>query len=639
MTGDLHPPTSASQLQSVLETAPDTILTVDRAGTILFINRVNAALTVAQVVGTSCYHYVPADQRARVEQAIERVFRDRVIDEYEVQGPPDPTGRRAWSHVRAGPLVEDGRVVAATLCATDITVRKELVERLQKIASQVPGVVFQFKRRPDGSFCFPYASERIREIYRVSPEEVAEDATKVLEVLHPDDVAGVVAAIQDSARTLAPWQREYRVRFPDGTVRWLYGNSLPEREADGSVLWHGFITDVTERKNLDDQLRHSQKAESIGRLAGGMAHDFNNLLTSVLGFAELARELLPPGSPAAPHLQRVIESGMRCASLTEQLLAFARKKIVRPEPVDLNETLARLEPMIRRLVGTHIRVDLALSPRPAVVRIDPGSLEQVVMNLVLNARDAMPRGGTLRLATAHEAPSEEWAGPPAGPRAVVDVSDTGFGMSPEVLARIFEPFYTTKAPGRGTGLGLAMAQGILRQAGGDISALSEVDKGSRVRICLPALEGAELPVERAEPPRGTARGTETLLLVEDEPLILAIAANSCRALGYRVLAAAGGAEALRLADAEAAPIHLLVTDVVMPGMGGRELADRLRERRPGLKVLFASGHTEDAIVDHGVLEAGLQFLQKPYTPSILAGRIREILDAPPATGRLPGSGS
>jgi PAS domain S-box-containing protein len=630
---------SAAQLRSVLATAPDIIMTVDRAGTILFINRTAPPATPAQVLGTCCLEYVEPEGRARVVSAIEHVFATRELDEYEILGPHDTRGSRVWFLVRVGPVIENDQVVAATFCATNITPRRraearhrELLERLEKIASRVPGVVFQFKRRADGTACLPYASERLREIFHVSPEDVREDATLIFSILHPDDAEAALASVEQSAATMQPWRQEFRVRFPSGEVRQLYGDSVPEPGEDGSVVWHGFITDVTNRKiaeatqmHLEDQLRQAQKMESIGRLAGGVAHDFNNLLTSVMGFTELALAELPEDGKVRRPLENVLESAQRGATLTQQLLAFARKQLVRPESIDVTEVLRRMLPMIERLVGEQLEVEVQLWSEPCVVMADIGSLEQIVMNLVVNARDAMPQGGRITLKTqCVELDGLERRHPELGPGAyvVLTVADNGSGMSDEVQARLFEPFFTTKPQGEGTGLGLAMCHGMIKQAGGSVSVRSEVGSGTDFRIFLPRVHAHSVRVEAPRQSAQSLEGRETLLVVEDEPRILSVARSALTKFGYRVLHASNGHDALDLVARFNEPIELLVTDVIMPRMSGKELAARLVNLRPGMKVLYCSGYTDDVLAS----QDGLAFLQKPYTPSTLARRIRDVLD-------------
>jgi PAS domain S-box-containing protein len=636
---------SEAQLRSILVTAPDVILSANRAGTILFINRTLPQHTIESVIGSSCYDYVPADSRSRVAAAIEHVFTTRLIDEYEVMGPEGAeNGERLCISVRVGPLIDGDRVIAATFCATDVTERKrdearrrELFERLQKIASQLPGLVFQYRLRPDGSSCFPYMSERLRDVYGVSPEDVVDDASKMFDLVHDEDRAGLMESIARSARMMSPWQYEYRVTVPRRGVRWHYGNAVPERQSDGSTLWHGFITDINRRKEaevlkvqLENQLRQSQKVESIGRLAGGVAHDFNNLLSSVLGFSELALRTLPKGSDAAANLECVVEAAQRGATLTQQLLAYARKKVVKPEVVNLNDVLRRMAPMIRRLLGEHLEITVSLDPALGMAKVDVGSIEQVIMNLILNARDAIAEGGRIELETSNvELHADDCVSRPEsvpGQYVVMSVRDTGCGMTAEVLARLFEPFFTTKPPGQGTGLGLAMCQGIVKQAGGNISVDGKPGQGSTFRIYLPRVVGwptttAGIPVDAT-----SVGGNETLLLVEDEKMILRVAQEALSRFGYQVITASDGVHALAVAAETPQRIHLVVTDVIMPNMGGRELATRLEALRPGIKVLFSSGYPADAIAAQGFLEEGINFIQKPYTPSALAARVRQVLD-------------
>jgi len=635
---------SESQLRSILETAPDVILAVDRARKILFINRTLPPLVPEQVVGTSCFDYLLPEERGRVAGALDRVFATAVLEEYEVHGPPGPDGVRGVMSVRAGPLMDGDQVAAAILCATDVTARRtdearfrELASRWKKISSQVPGWVYQFKLRPDGTSCFPYASDGIRDICRLTPDEVRDDASKVFALLHPEDYDRVVESVNESAKALESFQHDFRIKFPNGDERWLDSKAVPERQDDGSVLWHGFVHDITARKEgerlkaqLEEQLRQSQKVESIGKLAGGVAHDFNNLLTSIMGFVELALMHVAPDTRAAEYLDGVRESAKRGASLTQQLLAFARKKIVRPEVIDLNEVLRRLTVLLRRLVGENLELVVSTGPNLNMVKVDVGSMEQVVMNLVVNARDAITTGtGRITLETKNvvldEAYCQMHAEMTPGEFVMLAVTDTGIGMTPSIRAKLFEPFFTTKPVGHGTGLGLAMCHGIIKQAGGNISVHSEPGAGSTFRVYLPRSDGEEV-APTSLPRLSTLRGRETILLVEDEGMILRVARDALAGLGYRIITASDGAQALDMVKTMAGPVDLLVTDVVMPKMGGRELARRLSKLRPDIRVLFSSGYTENSIVEHGVLDEGVEFLQKPYTPVALARRVREVLD-------------
>jgi PAS domain S-box-containing protein len=578
-----------------------------------------------------------------VKQAIEHVFNTRSFDEYVVASPPGHP-EQGWSAVRAGPLIEGGKVVAAILCATDVTERmrvsernRELLERMRKIASMIPGMVSQFQRRPDGTACFPYASERIREIFRISPEDVRDDATPFIRLIHPDDKAAMLASLVKSANMLEPWHHEFRVKFDEGDIRWVFGNAVPERLSDGSTLWHGFVTDVTEQKKtaearakLEEHLQQSQKMESVGQLAGGIAHDFNNMLTSIVAFVELMQDENPADAKIRGYLEGIQTAADRGAELTQHLLAFARKKIVQLEEADLNAIVSRIAPMIERVVGEHVQVQLSLAPQLGRVRVDLGSMEQVIMNLIMNARDAMPEGGKLTLLT-HDIEVKESDGllhPDLAPGSyvVLEVTDTGVGMGPEVRSHLFEPFFTTKPPGAGTGLGLAMCHGILKQAGGTIAVHSELGRGSSFAIYLPRHAPARIVVQVTARPSIATTGHEMLLIVDDEPLILRVAQTALEKLGYQVLCATNGLAALELARQHADELALVVTDVVMPKLGGRELAQRLQALKPGLKVLYTSGYAEHEIAVQGVLREGVKLIQKPYALALLARRVREELD-------------
>jgi len=386
-----------------------------------------------------------------------------------------------------------------------------------------------------------------------------------------------------------------------------------------------------ERKQLEAQFLQAQKMESVGRLAGGVAHDFNNLLTAMLGYATLALGAIPPDNPARLHVHQVQRAANRAASLTHQLLAFARRQIIEPRVTNLNHLILDMDKMLRRLIGEDIELLTLVARDLWAVKVDPSQIEQVLVNLAVNARDAMSEGGRLTIETANVTLGSDYARSHAevspGEYVMLAVSDTGLGMTEEVKAHLFEPFFTTKEQGKGTGLGLATCYGLVKQSGGHIWVYSEVGKGTTFKIYLPRVEEAVsgLPQhEAAAPPR---RGTETVLLVEDEPSVREVAAHVLRDQGYRVLEAANGDEAFRLAQEYAnQEIHLLLADVVLPQMGGRELADRLKALRPDIKVLFISGYTDNAIVHHGALEAGVAFLQKPFSPTALARKVREVLD-------------
>jgi signal transduction histidine kinase len=388
-------------------------------------------------------------------------------------------------------------------------------------------------------------------------------------------------------------------------------------------------------RSLEAQLLLSQKMEAIGRLAGGVAHDFNNILTAIGGYSDLLLADLPEGDPRRRDVEEIHEATERAAGLTQQLLAFSRRQVLQPKVVDLNALVTDIEKLLRRLIGEDILFATVLQPRLGNVRADPGKLEQVIVNLAVNARDAMPDGGRLTIETRNVQLDESYAvdhpSVQPGRYVLLAVTDSGVGMSEETKARIFEPFFTTKARGKGTGLGLATVYGIVNQTGGHIWAYSEAGKGTVMRVYLPRVDEPADPVERPGDDAPEAlRGTETILLVEDEAPVRAVTTKLLIRNGYTVFEAADGAAALALVDGDkkGVRVDLLLTDVIMPGMSGRELADQLKARRPGLRVLFMSGYTDDAVIRHGMLEPGLAYIEKPFRPPALLRKVREVLQTP-----------
>ena len=389
--------------------------------------------------------------------------------------------------------------------------------------------------------------------------------------------------------------------------------------------------DAIERTLLEEQLRQAQKMEAVGRLAGGIAHDFNNLLTAILGYSELMEDQLPDDKDLRSSLHEIHRAGERAAALTRQLLAFSRKQVMRPRTLDLNAVVPEMEKLLQRLIGEDVTLTTLLGRDLDCVNADPGQLEQVIMNLAVNARDAMPEGGTLTITTENAILDAGFVaahpGARAGEYAVLTVSDSGTGMSEEVRRHLFEPFFTTKEQGKGTGLGLATAYGIVKQSDGYISVESEPGRGSSFRLYFPRVAGVPESATTGARLAVTSDGIETILLVEDEVGVRRLSRTILETQGYTVLEAASGEEALAVARAHRGEIHLVATDVVMPGMSGRMLWDRLLPLRPNARVLFISGYTDDAVVRHGVHESGIAFLEKPFTPHTLAEKVREALDA------------
>jgi PAS domain S-box-containing protein len=404
------------------------------------------------------------------------------------------------------------------------------------------------------------------------------------------------------------------------------------RDAAGAAVGTlGLLKDIGERRHLEEQLRQSQKMDAIGRLAGGIAHDFNNLLTVITGRAQLIISRLRPEEPIHRDATLVRTTADRAAALTQQLLAFSRKQVLQPQVLDLNTVVTGMEPMLGRLIGEDI--DLAVIPAAGLGRVkaDPSQIEQVIVNLVVNARDAMPEGGRLTVETSDVELDAAYASchfsVPAGAYVMLAVTDTGLGMDEQTRSRVFEPFFTTKDPGKGTGLGLATVYGIVKQSGGDIQLYSECGRGTSFKIYLPRVaEAATAPDQTRATPAAVPRGDETVLLVEDQPEVRDLAREILEASGYRVLQACDAREAVLMAERHPGVIHLLLTDVIMPRQSGRALAEQLRPLRPELQVLYMSGYTNEAIVRHGVLEPDILFIQKPFTPAALGAKVRETLD-------------
>ena len=391
------------------------------------------------------------------------------------------------------------------------------------------------------------------------------------------------------------------------------------------------VRDVTERKDLEAQVRQMLRTETMGRLAGGIAHDFNNLLAVILSYANIALRDLPQGTRLRADLEEIVQAGQRAAGLTRQLLTFSRRQVLTPRVLGVNELIADMNRMLLRLIGENVALEVVAAGDLGTVRADRGQLEQVLMNLVVNARDAMPEGGAVTIATANALVGEERArlhGVAPGAYVEILVTDTGVGIAPDVLPHLFEPFFTSKEAGKGTGLGLATTNGIVKQSGGFLEVESDVGRGARFAVYLPRLDEPAEPALAEE--LTMPRGRETVLVVEDEPSLREVATRGLRDLGYQVLEAADGYDALRVADRFGGPIHLLLTDVVMPGLGGRKLADRMRVVRPETRVLYTSGYTDGAFLAQNAIERPNGFLQKPFTVAALARKVRESLDDPAA---------
>ncbi len=458
-------------------------------------------------------------------------------------------------------------------------------------------------------------------VFDFYPREIAER-------LHADDAEVLVGR--------AVLNREVPTRDANGREQWYLTRKVPHRDASGVITGViGISRNITDRKQLEEQLRQSQKMEAVGQLAGGVAHDFNNLLTIIVGFSEMLRAEVASLPDLLDPVEAISDAAARAAVLTRQLLAFSRQTMLQPKVIDLNTTISDTSRMLSRLIGERIHFSLVLDPSIPRVRVDPGQFDQVLMNLAVNARDAMPDGGTLTIATQAVNLTGALAArleAPSGPHVRIEITDTGSGMTPDVVARIFEPFYTTKGLGSGTGLGLAMVFGIVRQSGGSIDVESTPGAGSTFSLYLPAVQEALSEAEAldsspAVTPLPSLRGTEVLLLVEDDAGVRELARRTLAAQGYEVLTAANGREAMAIAESRAGAIALLITDVAMPVMTGAELVASLHERWPLLRVIYVSGYSGDAMVQHGAVAPEVSFLAKPHTPLRLLHVVRSVLDS------------
>lgn len=534
--------------------------------------------------------------------------------------------------------VDRERVIQCNI--RDITVRRrgeaaiEILQRAIEAVSQ--GIVITDPRETDNPIT--YASPGFERLTGYAASEVLGKNCRFMS--GRDTERASLDLVRDAIAGHAGCTVEFLNYRKDGGTFWNHLTISPVRDEAGQITnFVGVQTDVSERRLLQAQFLQAQKMEAVGRLAGGVAHDFNNLLSVILSYAEIIMGDLRRDDPLRADLDEVRKAGLRAKELTQQLLAFSRQQVLEGKVLDLDQCIAGIAPMLRRLLGAGIELTVLSGAPLGSVKADAGQIDQVLMNLAVNARDAMPDGGELTLATSDVELDREYARTHhdvrPGPYVMLMVRDTGTGMDAATVTRAFEPFFTTKMTGKGTGLGLATVFGIVKQSGGHLAVESQLGRGTTFRLYFPRVSGvvamAPPESEEAEP----ARGAETILLVEDDDQVRAVALSILRRSGYEVLVAPNGGEALLICEKHPAKIDLLLTDVVLPRMSGRQLAERLVPLRPGMKVLFMSGYNDDAVLQHGVLDSGVAFLQKPLSPALLSKKVREVLQSGRGPSLLP----
>ncbi len=621
-------------LQLVIDSIPQRVFWKDRNCVYLGCNRSfarDAGLDdPSLIVGKNDFE-LAWKATAHLYVADDRLVMESNIAKVDIEEPMTFTdGRTIWLRTSKVPLRDAGGAVFGILGTyEDITEQKRAEAertRLAEIVEQASeGVVMT-----DVLGNITYVNPAFERVSGYSREEAVGKNPRFLQGGRRD--RKFYAELWETIKGGGIWSGHFVNKRKDGSLFEEEGTIFPVRDHAGQIVSYVALKrDVTHEIRLKEQLQQAQKMESVGQLAGGIAHDFNNLLTAILGFCELI--LGDEKSSHRSELEEIKHAGERAAALTRQLLAFSRKQVFHLELLDLNDVVVNMETMLRRLIGEDVRLTSTLSSKIGLVRADRSQIEQVLLNLAVNARDAMPGGGVLRIETSVEEVSEELAAAHApcapGRFVVLNVSDTGCGMDAETQHRVFEPFFTTKPKGKGTGLGLATVYGIVTQSGGFVSFSSEPRKGTSFRVYLPcAMEPAAMKMLSGSYPPASPRGTETILMVEDDDGVRRLGCQVLEKLGYTVLCAESGHQALDLARDHEGKIDLVLTDVVMPEMSGREVERRLAEAGHAARVLFMSGYSDDAILQHGVLETGVAFLQKPFTPDALGRKVREVLDAP-----------
>ena len=632
---------SESLLASIVASSDDAIVSKTLDGLVTSWNRGAERIfgyTAAEMIGQPIIRLFPPDRVEEEADIIARLQRGETVKRYETVRR-HKSGALIDVSVTVSPLRDaTGRIIGASKIARDITERKRKEARIEELATSldriyrlVPGVIYLFMLRPDGTSCLPFASEAARQIFEVAPEDVREDASVIFDKILPEDLPGVRASITESAETLKPWHHEFRLRHADGSVVWLRGDSVPERDDAGNTVWYGFISDVTEARRLETKLVESAKLESLGVLAGGIAHDFNNLLTGILGNASLARQELPPTSLGQPMLDQIETAARRAADLCKQMLAYSGKGRFVVQSLDLNKLIEDTTHLLNISIAKNCILRFNLAPSLPPIRADATQLRQVIMNLVINGSEAIAsRSGVLALTTGVARVDDEYlkgfrpdASPPPGDYVFVEVSDNGCGMDAATLTRIFDPFFTTKFTGRG--LGLAAVLGIVRGHKGGLKVYSEPGKGTTFKLFFPVANGRAQDSTSPFPAPLAFKGTGTVLVVDDEETVRTVAARMLERLGFSVVLANDGREGMEKFRADPARFTLVLLDLTMPHLDGEETFRQMRMLNPGVRVILTSGFNQQEAVNRFTGKGLAGFIQKPFELGSLIQVIRSVL--------------
>ena len=632
---------SEERNRALLSAIPDLMFRVSMEGVLLDYNSSGESYLLippSDFLGKNLLEVLPPDIAQQSLQHIVRAIETRTMQVFEYDLEKNGLiGSFEARVIAAG----DNQALAIV---RNITERKQADDNLREITRDLESALKAYRQVLDNSLdviCtideagrFIQVSAAAKEMWGYETKELV--GRMYIELVHPDDRLKTIQIATEIMSGHSTSDFENRYLHKDGSVvHLMWSSNWSETERTMFAV----ARDVSKIKQAEEaleqsreQLRQSQKLESVGRLAGGIAHDFNNMLTVINGYSDLTLRRLQDGDPLRRNVEEIKKSGERAANLTYQLLAFSRQQILQPVVLDLNEAIADTTKMLQRLIGEDVQLTTVLNTKSGKVKVDPGQFTQLVMNLAINARDAMPQGGKLTIETANVFLDADYARQHIevipGAYILLSVSDTGTGMSAETQQHVFEPFFTTKEVGKGTGLGLATVYGIIKQSGGNIWVYSEEGVGTTFKIYLPQVVKQDEAVEIKDTADELPKGTETILVVEDEDMVRSLTHQILEECGYTVLEASNGVEALSIYEKHDCHIDLLMTDVVMPQMGGRELAERFAQIYPQMCVLFTSGYTDDAVVRHGIIEAETNFIQKPFAPDGLAHKIREIMDAP-----------